>query len=161
MTNWHAIVEYAGAITEDQAAELTERGEFVIATIDTDRNRTRVSFGVSASTLRQATDAALRDARTYADGIIAGAPIQMRIITDEDLAVENEHPIVPPLVDSTGAREILGVNTQQRMYEIEQRPDFPVPVETVSGGRRIYTAASIRAFGERWERKSGRPRKTT
>lgn len=162
MTDWHVSIEYDGLISEDQGTELVERaGQFVVVTLDGERNRTRASLGVEASTLRQATDEAWRRARQITAGIVTGQPVALRIITDAELAAELERPAVPDLVDTAAARELLGINTQQRMSEIEQREDFPEPVAVVSGGRRIYTRASIEAFGQRWDRRPGRPRKTT
>lgn len=117
-------------------------------------------FGADASTLRQAVDQVMRTARDATAGLVSGAPLSVEVVTDADLAEQLERPRVPELVDTTGAREILQVRTQQQMYELEQRNDFPAPVAIVSGGRRIYTVASIKAFGERWERKPGRPPKT-
>ncbi|GAA4439320.1 hypothetical protein [Phytohabitans houttuyneae] len=157
MPQWNATVEYDGTTSPEDAMTLAGRGDFVVVATDPQRDRTRISFGVTASTLRQATDDAWRQARTVTAGLINTSALSLRIITDHDLAAELERPTVPELVDTTGAREILDVRTHQRMSELEQRDDFPRPVAVVSGGRRIYTAASIKAFAKGWTRKSGRP----
>lgn len=65
-------------------------------------------------------------------------------------------PVVPELVDSTAAREILGGISQQRLSELAARGDFPVPVATFAG-RRVWIRSQIEAYGRR-ERKPGRPR---
>ncbi len=160
---WHATVDYIGAITDQQGQDLVERaGDFVAVTIDRERDRTRVSFGVPAGTLRRATEAAHPIARELAAaGGITGAPVAMRILTDDELAAELERPLIPPLVDSTGAREILGGISQQRLSQlVDEHADFPEPIERFAGGRGVWVRAAIEAFEQRWERKPGRPRKT-
>lgn len=159
---WNASIEYDGAITDDQGVELVGRdADFPIVTVNRDAGRTRVSIGVEASTLRKAVDEAWRQARALTDGIVTGEPVSIRVVSDEQLAEELLNPPLPALVDSAGAREILGVTTQPQMYQLERRPDFPAPVAELSGGRRVYVRAAVEAFGSTWERKPGRPRKTS
>jgi hypothetical protein len=158
--HWVAAVEFTGTITEEQGIELVGReADYPLVAIDGEHERTRVSFGVTASTLRQAIDAAWRQARDLAAGIIAGEPISIRVLTDQQLAEEALKPSIPPLADSAEAREILGVTNQPQMYTLERRPDFPRPVYEGASGRRVYVKAAVQAFGTRWERKPGRPRK--
>lgn len=159
MTQWHATVEHNKPITEDQADTLLgAAGDFAVIRIDRGRGRTTLSFGVDAGTLRQATDAALRQARDLTAGVDVGQAVAVRILTDEDLAAELERPTIPPLVDSTGAREILGGITQQRLSELlHTREDFPQPIDTFAGGRHIWVRAAIQGFEQRWTRRPGRP----
>jgi hypothetical protein len=160
--HWNVVVEYDGTISEDQGVELVGRpADYPIVGIDRAAGRTRVSFGVEASTLRQATDAAWKTARELATGIITGPAQSIRIVTDEQFIVEAKRPPVPDLVDSKGAMEILHVGTLKRFYELQERADFPHAVATLSGNREVFTKASIEAFNQRWAptRKPGRPRK--
>lgn len=160
MTQWNATVEYDRAVAEDQGAELAGRGEFTVVSIDAGRGRTRISFGVAASTLRQATDATHRTARELTTGVDIGQAVAVRILTDEDLAAELERPTIPPLVDSTGAREILGVSQQRLSELLTTRVDFPQPIDTFAGGRHVWVRAAIEGFEKRWVRKPGRPSST-
>lgn len=161
MTQWHATVEHDGALDEDQAVALSQAAGdlFVIIAVNTERRRTSLSFGVDASTLRQATDEAWRQRLRITTGHPIGPAVALRIITDDELKAELERPQVPELVDTAAAREILGVNSAQRMAEVEALPGFPQPVATLSGNRRVYAKASVEAFKKRWQRKPGRPRK--
>lgn len=162
MTDWHVTVEYDKAITEDQAEAIVARGDYPTVTVDRDRGRTAISFGVTASTVRQAMDAAARTARDLTAGTDAGAAVKLRILTEADLADELERPTIPPLVDSTGAREILGGITQQRLSELAQtHPDFPEPIERFAGGRAVWVRAAVEGFAKRWDRRPGRPRKAS
>jgi hypothetical protein len=159
---WVVTVEYDGTITEDQGVDLVNRAgaDFPIVTIDQGADRTRVSFAVQASTLRRATDTGLKAARDLVADLIAGEPVALHVVTEEQLAQEALTPNIPPLIDSAGARQLLGVSTQPQMYALERRPDFPPPVTELSGGRRIYVEAAVKAFASRWDRRPGRPRKT-
>lgn len=164
MTHWAAMIEYDGAITDEQSEQLVQReADYPIVTTDREINRTRISFGLEASTLRKATDEAWRVARILTAGIVTGDSTSIRIVSDKQLAEETERPTVPDLVDTKDAMAILKINNTKRFYEVrDSRDDFPTPVVTLSGDRAIYTRAEIEAFGERWAptRKPGRPRKT-
>ncbi len=162
MTHWHAQITYEGTIDQDAAETLAGRGEFTPVTVDGERSRTTISFGVQAGTIRQATDAAHKAARDLVAGLVDGTPVALRVLTDAELEAELLQPQIPPLVDSTGAREILGGLTQQRLSQIQhEHADFPDPVATFAGGRSGWVRAQIEAFNERWERKPGRPRTGT
>lgn len=159
MTQWHATVTYDRAVSDDQAGQIAGRGEYTTVAVHRDRDRTTIGIGVEAGTLRQATDAAQRLARELTAGIVTAAPVALRVLTEDELAAELAEPQIPALVDSTGARELLGGISQPRLFELRQtRDDFPDPVATFAGERHVWTEASILGFAKRWDRRPGRPR---
>jgi hypothetical protein len=162
MTDWHATVEYPGTLDVDQAAALASAAapKFVVVKVDGGRGRTGISFGVEASTVRQAFDLAHRQARELVAGVTTVAPVVVDLRTDEALAVDLEQPVVPELVDGPGAQEILGGISQQRLTQLRDRDDFPEPIQTFGAGRAVWTKAAIEAFAAR-PRKPGRPPKQT
>ncbi|MDF2968735.1 MAG: hypothetical protein K0Q93_2513 [Nocardioidaceae bacterium] len=64
-------------------------------------------------------------------------------------------PILPELVGTATAAEILGVTRQRVIQLCRQDPRFPAPVSEVRAYR-VWTRASIKAFDEVRNRKQGR-----
>ena len=64
-------------------------------------------------------------------------------------------PILPELVGTAMAAEILGVTRQRVIQMCRQDPRFPAPVSEVRAYR-VWTRASIEAFDEVRNRKQGR-----
>lgn len=158
MQHWEVVVTYECEVDDDQAEQLAGRGGFIVVTVDRQRGRTTVTFGVDARSISAATTAAVRRARELAEGITTGEPVALRVLTDRELAAELEQPTLPRLADSARAQQILGGISQQRLSKLMQtREDFPRPVDTFAGGRHVWIAAHIEAFNERWDRTPGRP----
>lgn len=82
------------------------------------------------------------------------------VLRADEAAHLEAHPEPLDLVDDTGAAKILGVQ-RPRIAELLATPtlDFPREVSTLTRGR-AFTAASIRSFDRRWQRKQGRPPKS-
>jgi hypothetical protein len=156
MTHWSATIEYAGAITDEQARMLASGSGFAVAVHG---DRTTVTLRVEADTLRRATKAAIRQARDRVGGVIAAAPVSLHVLSHDTPAAGVEHPAVPELVDAAQAREILGGISQQRLYQLQQTGDLPEPVQRFGGGRGVWVKAAIAEYAKR-ERRPGRPRKT-
>lgn len=92
----------------------------------------------------------------------AGMPswpvVRVEAVRHDVLDAENAKPTLPELVSAPEAGEILGVSPQ-RVHELAAgRPGFPEPVYELRTGK-LWLREAIEAFGQRWERKPGRPRK--
>jgi hypothetical protein len=70
---------------------------------------------------------------------------------------ENARPTLPDLVSVPEAAEILDVS-QQRVRQLAGSRGFPEPVYELRTGK-LWLRDAIVAFGERWDRKPGRPDK--
>ena len=73
---------------------------------------------------------------------------------DEDLA----QPQLPDLVSGPEAAEILSVSVQRLHQLAAEHPDFPAPAYKLRAAS-LWLRPAITAFGDRWDRKPGRPRK--
>lgn len=78
-------------------------------------------------------------------------------LTDEEATARlaGSTPHLPELVGTATAAEILGVTRQRVIQLCRQDPRFPAPVSEVRAYR-VWTRASIEAFGEVRNRKQGR-----
>jgi hypothetical protein len=76
-------------------------------------------------------------------------------VLDEQLAWPN----YPDLVSGPEAAELLGVSRQRLHQLAHEHADFPEPLYRLRVGP-LWVRSGIEAFGRRWERKPGRPRKT-
>jgi hypothetical protein len=115
---------------------------------------------VEAPTLRAATEAALRAARAAHQDALGrpGEPRQLRVLTVADFDDELARPAAAELVGLAEVAEELGVSRQRAGQLVDENPDFPGPVARLASGP-VFTRASVLAFGRRWERRPGRPRK--
>jgi hypothetical protein len=68
-------------------------------------------------------------------------------------------PSYPELVSGTEAATILGANRQRVHQLARSHPDFPEPLYRLGVGS-LWIRQSIETFGQHWNRKPGRPRKT-
>ena len=163
MTHWHISVEHLHQVDDNTVQQVSEALlDAGASTVTTrwDRGTISVSFTVEATTLRQATEAGQRRAREIMRAAgVTGPAVRYEQITDEQLEIELRQPTLPELVGVTEAAAILGVS-RQRVAQLEKaHDDFPARVADLASGP-VYTADSIRAFNERWERKrTGRPPK--
>lgn len=165
VTDWHAEVDVPYEAGDDlqDVLEAVIRAMPVSGAVrhNASLNRLTVTFAVEASTLRQATEHAIRTVRKVAAQELgkSATPNGIRLITAKQLQHEIDHPEPVELVGMVEAGEILGVS-RQRVYQLaEDHPDFPRPLAELAAGK-IFTKASIEAFNKRWDRKrTGRPPK--
>lgn len=156
-TAWHATVSYTSAptpISEDQADALTSSlPGYAIA--HHDGRHIHLSMTVEASTLRKATEDALKAARAaYAAAFdVVGTETAIRVLTEAEHQQEIAHPDALDLVGVTDVAAMAGV-TQQRASQIVDLSDFPAPV-AAPGGRKTWTRKSVEAFLAGWSRLGG------
>jgi hypothetical protein len=154
MTNqWMANVTVpTNNIDLDTQIRITEELNAGI-TVDSDAGELTANYTVTASTLRQATDEALRLARAF-----PAKPTSIDVKALDGWIAEQKRPRPRDLVGAAEAAVMLGVS-RQRVGQLVERPDFPAPIARLSAGP-VWTRTSIEAFGQSWTRKiTGRPRK--
>lgn len=161
-TEWRAIVTWPRPpdIGEEQLTALAEAlPGFGIATAD--EQHVTAAMTVDGSTLRQATDAALRIARDVHHTGLArvGQPTQLRVLPVDAYDAELRRPQAQDLVGYAEAAKILEVSPQRVAQLARERPDFPAPIASLSMGP-VFTSASVETFGK-LPRRGGRPRKAT
>lgn len=81
-----------------------------------------------------------------------------RVITWEDYEAETFRPRAA-LAGAAEAADLLGV-TRQRLADIRKMARFPQPVADLKAGP-VWDRAEIERFSNKWDRKAGRPAKTT
>jgi hypothetical protein len=81
-------------------------------------------------------------------------------VYDEDLHAELARPSLPELVSGPEAAEILGVSVQRVHQLAVEHADFPAPAYKLRAAS-LWLRPAIVNFGERWDRRRGRPRKDT
>lgn len=162
MTSWHAEVTLDAKLGETAQADLTAAlPGFAVIRADEEAARATVALVIEdATTLRQATDAALRAVTDAARTVFGKAAlVGVRVLTEADYRVEVERPPALDLVGATEGAAILNVSRQRFEELARTHPDFPPHVAELARGK-VYTRASIEAFDKRWERKrTGRPPK--
>jgi hypothetical protein len=79
-------------------------------------------------------------------------------VYDEDLHDELSRPRLPELVSGPEAAEILGVSVQRVHQLAVEHLDFPAPAYKLRAAS-LWLRPEIVTFGQRWDRKRGRPRK--
>lgn len=136
----------------DALAEVAEKLRAGI-THDGARHLLTADYSVTATTLRRATEEALRAARA-----LPAEPTQIRVLSLDDWVSEQKSPQPRDLVGAAEAAVLLRVS-RQRVGQLAERPDFPAPIARLSAGP-VWTRSSIEAFDQSWSRKiTGRPRK--
>ncbi|MDM4721430.1 hypothetical protein QTQ03_18160 [Micromonospora sp. WMMA1363] len=162
---WHSAVtirRWTQQPTDDQLAEITRTLPGFGIIIDNGADRVRLEMTIEAPTTRQAADTATRAARTAHSQAIGGAPdiTALRVITAEDHEREISRPHPMDLVGNAEIARILGVS-RQRVEQLAREHDaFPDPVARLAAGP-VYTRGSVDAFTNGWQRKPGRPPKTS
>lgn len=138
-------IDAQAVVAEKMRATLTHDGARHLLTVD---------YRVIAPTLRKATDEALRAARE-----LPAKPTRLRVLPLDDWHAEQAAPQPRDLVGAAEAALVLGVS-RQRVGQLAERSDFPVPIARLSAGP-VWTRASIEAFDKSWSRKiTGRPRRS-
>lgn len=111
-----------------------------------------ISFG--ASTLREATQKALRLVEDATGGRANGVEVLLTVNYDWRLA----EPSVPQLVGYAGIADMLGVSRQRAREIASTTESFPASAVQVESGP-LYVRSNVEAWAKTWERKPGRPRK--
>lgn len=148
---WMARVSaFVRNVGPDEQAELTEKLDAGVS-VDSATGLLTAFYQVTANTLRQAVDEALRTART-----LPTKPSQLQVQPLNEWMAEQKAPGPQDLIGATEAAGLLGVS-RQRVGQLTERPDFPTPIARLSAGP-VWTRASIEVFNRNWDRKiSGRP----
>ena len=160
---WRATVTYRRPeqVSDEHLATLVEALPGYGVATDDGARALRLAMTVDAATLRQATEAALRESRAaYGSAFgAAGEPVEVRVLPDAEHVGELERPDELDLVGLAEVAQILDVSRQRAAKVAETHADFPAPVARPAMGP-VYTRDSVTAFAQRWERKrTGRPRK--
>lgn len=163
--NWHAIItlhrpDTLTPPTDEQRSTLTRELPGHGIAVGDGAGRLAVDMTVDAATARLACQAAIRAARAaYQQAFGATTEVTaVRVLTEAEHDRELAWPSGLELVGNREAAELLEVRPQRVEQLARQHPDWPAPVARLAAGP-VYTRASIEAFGRRWERKPGRPRK--
>lgn len=173
----HAADEHAAGVAPDAIGDaigdalelLADRGG-VIAHRDGEP-RIGVTLTAHGVTAAEALDDALGAwravaARTGMPGGPAGEPtdgpaggwavVRAEVVTADELAAALRDSPFPEVVGTAEAAAMLGVS-RTRVAELARTlAEFPTAVAQLAATP-VWPAASIRAFADRWERKSGRP----
>jgi hypothetical protein len=103
---------------------------------------------------------ALIEGRAAEAGLPGWPVVRLEALRQDVLDAENERPTLPALVSAPEAAEILGVSAQ-RVHELAAaNPRFPEAAYELRTGK-LWLRDAVVAFGRRWERKPGRPRRMT
>ena len=90
----------------------------------------------------------------------AGMPlwptVRIEAVREDVLEEQNARPTLPDLVSTPEAAEILGVSAQRLRELAGGSRQFPKPVYELKAGK-LWLRDAIEAFGQRWDRKPGRP----
>lgn len=155
-TAWHVRVDIAPRrVDEDSADELLDALGDLRPGIILDDEALIIEVHLEAPTLRQAIATALQRVESATGAKATG----VEAITREEVERRILEPLVPDLVGYAEIAEILSVS-RQRAAQLGDRPDFPPAVVTTKAGP-LRVRAAVEAWATTWERKGGRPRKTT
>lgn len=153
MTRWTAISTCpTGHLTPSAVAELQPS-----VTYDPDRGSLTAVFELIAPTLRQATAAALRQARL----LLRAKPSAITVQPTDRYQHLTDHPPAMDLLSVGDTAEVLGISATRVIQLAQTACDFPAPVARPRSGP-IWTRASIDSFKMRRESQPltvGRPRR--
>ncbi|WP_431977607.1 helix-turn-helix transcriptional regulator [Micromonospora haikouensis] len=147
--DWYAEAELTGHLEREQLEQAAE-GAF-LAHYNEKSEVLRLRTRLDAQDYPAAVEEALRwvaGLNVIRAGMLTGPD---RILVESAAARAREWPLL-------GTAEIaarFGVSTT-RVRQLEQRPDFPAPLQVLVGGR-VYRAEDIAAFERTWKREPGRP----
>ncbi|MFE0774811.1 hypothetical protein [Streptomyces sp. NPDC058861] len=117
-----------------------------------------VRIFVEASTARQAVDTGLKTVSAVLKDLDVTAPVVgVEVVTEAELDRRNAEKDVPALAGVGEIAELFGV-TRGRAGQLTKRDDFPPAVAILKSGP-VYVMEQVQAFGQRWDRKGGRPAK--
>lgn len=107
---------------------------------------------LDATSLRQATTAALQAVETAADTKARG----LEVLTTDEFDRELARPQIPPLVGNADIAEMLGV-TRQRAAQLTDATGFPPAVAHIKAGP-LRVRHQVEHWASTWTRKTGRPK---
>ncbi|MFE9121523.1 hypothetical protein [Streptomyces sp. NPDC007172] len=117
-----------------------------------------VRIFVEASTARQAVSTGLEAVSTALKDLHVTAPVVgVEAITEAELDRRNTEKDIPALAGVGEIAELFGV-TRGRAGQLTKRDDFPPAVAQLKSGP-VYVKDHVQAFGQRWDRRGGRPPK--
>lgn len=155
VTRWIAQTFGAAACLKPAAVAALGPG----LSYDADTGLVGAQFEVKAPTLRAATAAALRQART----LLPVKPDEIIVKPADRHLAEVEHPAPLDLLSVGDAAAVLGVSATRVVQLWKNHPSFPQPIARPRSGP-IWTRASVSAFKTRRDTDRlpvGRPRKTS
>lgn len=119
-----------------------------------------VSVQVEQARSAAAMGGALIEGRAAEAGLPGWPVVRLEALRQDLLDAENERPTLPALVSAPEAAEILRVSAQ-RVHELAvANPRFSEAAYELRTGK-LWLRDAVVAFGRRWERKPGRPRRMT
>lgn len=159
---WFVTVE---AATNDTHARITENDALRLAYALSDRDgevtqddgRYAATFRVVGPTdIEEAIDEAVGVFRVAADKLeLPRWPIErIDVKADRTAGTVPEPPTGPVILGANETAALLGIS-RQRLDQLQDRPDFPKPIERLASGSVWFTAA-IQRFQRRWPRQPGR-----
>ena len=160
VTTWYASIN-ARIEREDLEAiaeELLDRlGDDAVVGVEADALEVDISVrarDVLAAARKAVDRATLALSKLKISSIsIDALTLQTEAELDEELA----QPSYPELVGVAEIADILGVS-RQRVHELSQRRDFPVPIARLAAGP-VWPRPWLNRFVDSWERKPGRPKR--
>lgn len=155
MTKWTAkTVSIAQGLDPDDVADLAVDLDGGIS-YDGETGRLTAVFEVDATSLRAATNAAIR----AASDALPTKPTEISVQTTDQFIADTEYPTPIDLVGLGEAAELLEMS-RSRIDQLMKAPQsgFPAPVARVSSGP-VWTRESLEAFKGRGRPLPGRPRK--
>ncbi|SDU79636.1 hypothetical protein SAMN04488563_6037 [Jiangella alkaliphila] len=150
-----------GETTADRLGAMTAALARLHAEVSGDERGWSATVTFDAYTLHGARDRAVSEILAAADRFrLPTAPVvRVEAVRKDVRDAELERPTLPDLVSGPEAAEILGVSRQRVHQLAHEHPDFPEPAYQLGVGS-LWLRAGVAAFGERWERRAGRPAKT-
>lgn len=161
MNQWTVTVHVAtpAPLTEDQLISLDEAAQKEDGSVfarGLDGPGFTFRGTVPSESLEDATGGVLYTAGSLArdhNGIIVGVIAETAELAEKHALA----PSTPELMAATDVAELLGVS-RQRVWQLQERPDFPEPYVRLGSGP-VWTRPAIESFAENWQRKPGRPAK--
>jgi hypothetical protein len=153
--DYTALAAVSDADREAITATLPDGGQVAA---DSATRRISLTFPVEVTSLRQATDAALRAAHRAAPAGAEAAAVHVAPHVEQQAAVHGQAPGVS-IVGTVEAAPILGVSRRRLVELVDTHPEFPAPAARLTVGR-VWTRAAIETFAARW-RGADRPAEPT
>lgn len=163
--NWQATVTWTAtdpsgvnlddildALTDalaDRDASIGPEGDLYVAVLTVNAGTIRQASSIAISAVVAAA-AAARQSKVIPQGI--------EVITEAEAERRISTPVIPDVVDSKSAAEILGVSKQRVQQLSASDSRFPVPLLVVSGSP-VWGKDAMLAYAERRDPRPGRPAK--
>jgi hypothetical protein len=150
-TRWSARLDYrtVTVLTGEQQEEInTALPDGAAVTFDSAMKRLACVFGLEATSVRQATDQALRTGhRAVPDGAEA---VAVRVASEAEHQAEADgNPAGVTLVGTVEAAALLGVSRHRLAELADTHSGFPTPLATLTVGR-VWTRAAMESFARHW-----------